>query len=289
MTMLFLLAPLLAAAAQDAPSPAPTPAPAPVARPAPPPPPPLVRDNKPLVFIASDSTAQAYDERTYPMTGWGQMLPCAVDTARLGVENRAIGGRSTKSFIAEGRWDRLMGDLRKGDVVLIQFGHNDANQQREERWAPAETVYRANLMRFVADVRGKGATPVLITPIAQRLFNEDGTAKAGFAAWSAVVRDIGARQKVKVLDLETLSRRWLERTGAEPAKAFYMNITPEEGYPAYAKGLADNTHLRELGGRGAANLIANAYRDLRLPHWQQVTANHPDLVRTTPLGRRGCH
>ncbi|TGX44721.1 rhamnogalacturonan acetylesterase [Sphingomonas naasensis] len=251
-------------------------------------PPPMVRGAEPLIFIASDSTAQSYGERAYPMTGWGQMLGCALRPG-LAVENRAIGGRSTKSYRNEGRWQRLLRDLRKDDVVLIQFAHNDANQGIPTRYAPAETEYRANLLGFVADARRVGATPVLITPIAQRMFQPDGKAKAGFSAYSAVVRDIGRRERVKVIDLEALSRRWIDAAGAEAAKAWYMNIAPEEGFAAYPKGLKDDTHLRELGARGAANLVATAYRRLRLPHWRNVEAGHPDLVRATPLGRRGCH
>ena len=251
------------------------------------PPKPLIRDGGPLIFIASDSTAQSYGEHFYPQTGWGQMLGCALKRG-LGVENRAIGGRSSRTFIEEGRWSRLTADLRKGDVVLIQFAHNDANKTIPSRYAAAETTFRANLLRFIADVRVAGATPVLVTPIAQRMFQADGLTKAGFSAYSAVVRELGRTERVKVIDLEALSRRWIDKAGAERARSFYMNLAPGQ-YAAFAKGLKDDTHLSELGARGAANLVAGAYRDLRLPHWRLVQSAHPDLARATPLGHRGCH
>lgn len=251
------------------------------------PPPPLARDGTPQIFIASDSTAQSYDEARYPQTGWGQMFACALGKG-VGLQNRAIGGRSTKSFLAEGRWERLRGDLRKGDVVLIQFAHNDANQAKSERYAPAETVYRVNLERFVAEARAAGATPVLITPIAQRMFEPDGRTRAGFAAYSAVVRDVAKRERVRVIDLEALSRAWIDRTGAERAKAFYLHLKPEDGFKAFPNGITDDTHLSELGARGAAALVAGEYRRLHLPHWQKVDAKVPALQRNTPLGRRGC-
>lgn len=249
-------------------------------------PPTLVRDGTPQIFIASDSTAQSYDAARYPQTGWGQMFACALGRG-VGLQNRAIGGRSTKSFLAEGRWARLRGDLRKGDVVLIQFAHNDANP-KPERYAPAETVYRVNLERFVAEARAAGATPVLVTPIAQRMFQPDGRTRAGFAAYSAVVRDVAKRARVKVIDLESLSRAWIDRAGAEPAKAFYLHLKPEDGFKAFPSGITDDTHLSELGARGAAALVAGEYRRLRLPHWRNVDAEAPALLRRAPLGRRGC-
>jgi lysophospholipase L1-like esterase len=281
---------LMALVAQQVAPPGTGPQPAPAAvvpRPLPTPPP-LVRDGRPVIFVASDSTAQSYGERAYPQTGWGQMLPCAADASKVAIENRAIGGRSTKSYLAEGRWDRILRDLRKGDVVLIQFAHNDANAQIPTRYAPAETLYRQNLLRFIADSRRMGATPVLVTPIAQRMFQADGRTKAGFAAYSAVVRDLGKRERVRVIDLESLSRRWIDDAGAEPAKAFYLHLKPEDGFAAFPKGIDDDTHLSELGARGAANLVARAYRALRLPHWRALRADDPALIRSTPLGRRGC-
>jgi lysophospholipase L1-like esterase len=249
-------------------------------------PPPLVRDGTPQIFIASDSTAQSYDEARYPQTGWGQMFACALGKG-VGLQNRAVGGRSTKTFLSEGRWERLRGDLRKGDVVLIQFAHNDA-YVKSDRYAPAETVYRVNLERFVAEARAAGATPVLITPIAQRMFEADGRTKAGFAAYSAVVRDVAKRARVKVIDLESLSRAWIDRAGPERAKAFYLHLKPEDGFKAFPNGITDDTHLSELGARGAAALVAADYRRLRLPHWQKIEVAAPALHRQTPLGRRGC-
>lgn len=249
--------------------------------------PPLARDGTPQIFIASDSTAQSYDEARYPQTGWGQMFACALRKG-VGLQNRAIGGRSTKSFLEEGRWERLRADLRKGDVVLIQFAHNDANQAKPERYAPAGTVYRANLERFIGEARAGGATPVLITPIAQRMFDPDGRTRAGFAAYSAVMRDVAKRERVRVIDLESLSRAWIDRAGAERAKAFYLHLKPEDGFKAFPKGITDDTHLSELGARGAAALVAAEYRRMRLPYWRKVDAKAPALLRQAPLGRRGC-
>lgn len=242
---------------------------------------------RPQVFIASDSTAQSYPQYFYPQTGWGQMLQCAFDNDVV-VRNHAMGGRSTRTFIEEGRWDRIMREMNPGDVVLVQFAHNDANKAIESRYAAPRGYYRDALLRFIWQVRGAGGTPVLITPIAQRVFDDKGRARVSFPEYSEVVRELGVSQDVPVIDLETLSRQWIDDAGAERAKAFYLHLTADQGYKAFPRGIDDDTHLSELGARGAANLVARAYRALRLPHWSNVNVDTPALTRTEPLGKRGC-
>src|SRR5688500_18921183 len=124
----------------------------------------------PRIFIASDSTAANYAVDRYPQVGWGMMLECGL-AADVEMVNRAIGGRSTRTFIGEGHWDRLLADALPGDVVLIQFGHNDAATSRPERYAPAATVYRDNLLRMIWEAKGRGLLPVLVTPPARRSFD----------------------------------------------------------------------------------------------------------------------
>lgn len=238
------------------------------------------------IFIAGDSTAQTYKGDKYPQTGWGQMLPCGL-ASDVRVENRAMGGRSTKSFIAEGRWDRLMADLQPGDTVLIQFGHNDATVAKPERYAPAATVYRDNLLRFVWQVRGKGGTPVLITPVTRRSFGPDGKAKADFAEYSAVVREVAATTGTKLIDLEATSRAWVDAKGVEPSRAYFLHY-PKGQYPGFANGIADDTHFSELGARGVANLIATGLVQTGLPIAAKVLPTRPDLTRATPLGNTAC-
>ncbi len=238
------------------------------------------------IFIAGDSTAQTYKQDRYPQTGWGQMLPCGL-TGDVQVENRAMGGRSTKSFIAEGRWDKIMADIKPGDVVLIQFGHNDASQNKPERYAPAATLYRDNLLRMVWETKGHGATPILITPVTRRSFGPDGKSKADFAAWSAVVRDIAATTGTQLIDLEASSRGWVDAKGVEGSKALFLHY-PAGRYPGFKDGIADDTHFSELGARGVAELIAADLTRTGLPVAAKVAKVRPDLTRTTPLGTMGC-
>ena len=129
------------------------------------------------IFIASDSTAQDYRPDKYPLSGWGSMLRCAVGP-EVTVVNRAIGGRSTKSFMGEGRLDTIAKDLQPGDTLLIQFGHNDANQAKPERYTPVPE-YEANLSRYITVARAAKAKPVLLTPVTRRAF-KDGHVEPSF-------------------------------------------------------------------------------------------------------------
>lgn len=238
------------------------------------------------IWIAGDSTAATYREAAYPQTGWGMMLPCALaDGVR--VENRAMGGRSTRTFVSEGRWAGIVQGLQRGDTVLIQFGHNDASRNRPARYAPAATDYRTHLTRFVADVRSKGATPVILTPVARRSF--DGTvARADFAEYSSVARVTARETGAALLDLEALSRNLLTKTGEERAKAFYLHYTATDRIAAFPEGIADDTHFSELGARRMADLVAGELQRLKLPVSASIRSDRPELQRETPLGKWEC-
>jgi lysophospholipase L1-like esterase len=239
------------------------------------------------LFIASDSTAQAYAADRYPQTGWGQMLPCGLSADAV-VVNRAIGGRSTKSFIAEGRWDTLLAEAKPGDVVLIQFGHNDSSSNKPERYAPAATLYRDNLLRMIWEARGHGLVPVLVTPPVRRSF--DGTrVKADFAAYSEVMRALVSSTNTPLLDLEARSADLLQRLGPDGSRKLYLHLTPADKAPGFPKGVDDDTHFSELGARAIADLVAQELKGLKLPIAEKVLAERPDLTRATPLGSTACH
>ena len=242
---------------------------------------------EPRIFIASDSTAADYAVDRYPQVGWGMMLPCGL-AADVEVVNRAIGGRSTRTFIGEGHWNRLLADALPGDVVLIQFGHNDAATSRPERYAPAATVYRDNLLRMIWEARGRGLLPVLVTPPARRSF-AGGRARADFAAYSQVMRELVVLTGVPLIDLEARSVALLDSVGETESRKLYLHYAPEDKVAAFANGVADDTHFSELGGRAMANLVAQELRGIRLPVAAKVLAERPDLTRDTPLGDSRCH
>ena len=125
-----------------------------------------VADAQITVYLAGDSTCanKAGDKR--PETGWGEMLQQYFDPARVKIVNEAQNGRSTKSFIDEGRWKSIVDRLNKGDYVFIQFGHNDEKKDKPTIYASPED-YKANLIKFIMETRARGATPVLMTPVSR--------------------------------------------------------------------------------------------------------------------------
>ena len=241
---------------------------------------------EPTIHVAGDSTAQTYQPQRYPMTGWGQMLPCALGPG-VKVRNHAIGGRSTRSFIEEGRLDRIKQEIKRGDTLLIQFGHNDANTVRAGRYAAPAGAYRFNLVRMLAVAKSAGAQPVLITPVTRRNF-ENGRIKADFTEWAEQVRMLAGELNVPLIDLQKESGAWVEATGEEPSKRYFLHYTPADKVPAYPEGIKDDTHFSELGARGIADIIARELKELNLPVSKHVLAVRPALTRAEPLGSAAC-
>ena len=238
------------------------------------------------IHIAGDSTAQTNQAPRYPQTGWGQMLRCGL-SAQVAVRNHAIGGRSTRTFIGEGRLDKIKAEIKRGDVLLIQFGHNDANTVKIERYADPAGAYRTNLSKMLAVAKSAGAQPVLITPVSRRNF-ENGQVKADFAAWSHQVRMLARELGVPLIDLEKESATWLERTGEEASKRYFLHFTPEDKVGAYPEGIKDDTHFSELGARGVAEIVARELKALNLPVSRHILRSRPALTRADPLGSTDC-
>lgn len=239
------------------------------------------------ILIASDSTAANYGADRYPQLGWGMMLQCGLQPG-VEVVNRAVGGRSTRTFISEGKWDALIAEARPGDTVLIQFGHNDASVSRPERYAPAATLYRDNLIRMIWESRGHGLVPVLVTPPARRSF-DGARAKADFAEYSRVMRDLVVTTNTPLIDLEARSIDFLSRAGEAASKKYFLHYASADKIAAFPNGIADDTHFSELGARAMANLVAQELKGLKIPVADKVLAERPDLTRTKPLGSAACH
>src|SRR6185503_16311159 len=128
--------------------------------------------NKIKIFIAGDSTAANKEVKAYPETGWGMPFSHFFDST-VTVDNRVKNGRSSRTFISEGLWQKLINDVHEGDYVLIQFGHNDESKEKTDRYATPDE-YKANLARFITETRNKKATPVLMTPVSRRQFDSTG-------------------------------------------------------------------------------------------------------------------
>ena len=160
-----------------------------------------------------------------PERGWGMALEAFFQDG-VTVHNHAMNGRSTKSFIDEDRWAKLLADLRAGDFVVIQFAHNDEKKEDPKRYADPANAFRANLRRFIAETRAKGATPLLATPVCRRKFDASGRLVDTHGEYPAAVRAVAQEEKIALLDLERATAAWLQAAGAEPSKKFFMWIEP---------------------------------------------------------------
>ncbi|WP_342332717.1 rhamnogalacturonan acetylesterase [Pedobacter sp. FW305-3-2-15-E-R2A2] len=170
--------------------------------------------------------------------------------------DKAKGGRSTRTFFEEGRWAEVHKALRKNDIVMIQFGHNDAALNKPERYVNI-TGYKEFLRLYVNQTREKGAIPILITPVNRNYPWKDGRLSNAHGEYPAAVRAVAMELKVKLIDLTQLSIAAFTAKGeAEVSSRYFMNL--EKGkYPAYPGGQKDNTHFQKEGAITVATLVFN--------------------------------
>lgn len=207
------------------------------------------------IFWAADSTVQNNDVVTYPQTGIGQVFPMYVKEGVF-VLNHAKNGRSTKSFMDEGRLEAIDREIGEGDFLFIQFGHNDEKKEDPARYTEPFSAYIENLGKFIDVARKHGAYPVLITPIERRLFDENKKLKESMHTdYVAGMKKAAEKNNVPLIDLFTMSRAALEQAGEEESRKWHMFF--DAGiYENYPNGSQDNTHLRHDGAMLYAGLIA---------------------------------
>lgn len=214
------------------------------------------------IFIAGDSTAQTYnEERDGLIKGWGQMLGCYLNE-NIEVVNHAIGGRSTNSFIAEGRWDRLLSEVKPGDYVLIQFGHNDASTRPDRHTSYEE--YEANLTMMISDVRKKDANPILLTSLVMRTFVNGHLIDDRLKGYPVITRKVAKENNIPLIDINQKSRDFITMLGDEASKPYYRWVEPGVD-PKKPEGLQDDTHMMEKGAKQVALLVAEGIEELNLP------------------------
>ena len=204
------------------------------------------------IHVIGDSTASIYASSLYPRTGWGQVLGDYYAPACAVVSDKALSGRSSKSFYDEGAWAPVRDALAPGDFVLIQFGHNDEKSDDLTRYTDPQTTFKQYLTTYINDTRAKQATPVLLTPIHRNGWT--GTMiKDSHGAYPPAMRELAADLNVDLIDLTLLTQLYFERIGEAATTILFMNLQPGE-FPNYPDGNADNTHLRETGARAVAQL-----------------------------------
>ena len=201
--------------------------------------------HKITVYTIGDST-MANKSASSTERGWGMLLPWFVDASQVIVSNHAQNGRSTLSFIREGRWDAVAHALNEGDYVLIQFGHNDEKTDASLHTDP-QTTFKQYITRFVNETRAAGAHPVLLTPIVRRIFGSDGNIESEHTAYSQAMRELASALDVPLIDMDLLSGYYENIAGIVGSRALHEYFPGKE---------IDNTHLCQLGAYVTARCVA---------------------------------
>ena len=215
----------------------------------------MAAQDKVVLRLMGDST-MADKDLSYenPERGWGQRLKSHVDTNVI-VANYAQNGRSTKSVQTLGIWDRVKTDLKAGEYLFIQFGHNDSKESDTTRYAAPFGAYQDNIRLFVDHALSVGAKPVLFTPVSRRWFDDEGKLKENcHGDYPAAVMQIAEEYGLPLIDANRITQAWLKSLGDEPSRRYYMWV--EKGTnPKHPDGKIDNTHTNVAGARQIVNLL----------------------------------
>ena len=231
------------------------------------------------IFVIGDSTAaEKSGFKSSPERGWGMVFQGCFDDKVL-VDNHAVNGRSSKSFMDEGRWQKVLDKIKPGDYVIIQFGHNDEKPD-PKRHTDAETSFADNLRRYVNETRAKGGIPVLMNAVVRRCWyvekdtNDDdeklrGTNYAGeekinsdtlvdtHGKYVVVPEKVAKEMNVAFVNATQITHDLETRLGVEGGRKLHMWFRPGEN-PQVAKGRQDNTHYNVYGAHVVSNLLADA-------------------------------
>ena len=219
---------------------------------------------KPMLYTIGDSTmADKIKPDENPEKGWCQVLPSFFDLNKITIDNRAVNGRSTRSFINEKRWESVYKSLKKGDYVFIQFGHNDEKIADSTRYTNPHTAYRYNLIRFVTEAREKGAIPVLFSSIARRNFNEHGVLVGTHGEYPIEARLVAQEYNVPFIDLGYFSEVLEQSYGPEKSKDLHLHFKAGE-HPYYPEGKTDDTHLSYKGALEIAKIVVTELTKMNL-------------------------
>lgn len=225
--------------------------------------------NKPVLYIIGDSTVQnGSGKGADSLWGWGSFMNLYFNTDKIEIQNHAKGGRSSRTFITEGRWDSIMKTMKKGDYVLMQFGHNDGGEladtlrargtikgignESKDIYNPIrkvnETVYTYGhyMRKYANEAKAKGAIPIIVSPVPRNKFDDKNKiSKDQYGVWA---QEVSKQMGAYFLDLNTMVIEKYEKLGSEKVKAFFPK---------------DHTHTNEAGAVFNAELVAQGIKDLK--------------------------
>ena len=235
---------------------------------------------EPTIYIAGDSTV--VDQDVEPWTAWGQILPRFLRPGVV-VANHAESGETIKSFVSERRFDKIFTQIKPGDYLFMQFAHNDQkiNHKTGQPVVPIDE-YKSLLIEYIAKARAAGATPVLVTSMNRRTFDDAGHITNSLAGYPDAMREVAHEQHTALIDLNAMSKTLFEAMGPEGAKKAFMHF-PANAYPNQTKAISDDTHFNSYGAYELARCIVDGIRQNNLPLKKFLTKDavefnpaHPD-------------
>lgn len=206
------------------------------------------------VFLCGNSTV--VDQDNEPWASWGQMIPYFFDT-NVCIANYAESGESANTFIAAGRLKKALSQMKKGDYLFMEFGHNDQKQK-----GPGKGAYYSfmtSLKTFIDEARLRGAHPVLVTPTQRRSFGPDGHIRDTHEDYPEAMRWLAEKENVPLIDLNEMTRTLYEAMGVEPSKRAFVHY-PAGSYPGQTQDFADNTHFNPYGAYEIARCIVEGLK-----------------------------
>lgn len=206
------------------------------------------------VFLCGNSTVVDQDDE--PWASWGQMIPCFLDE-EVCIANYAESGESANTFIAAGRLTKALSQMKAGDYLFVEFGHNDQKQK-----GPGKGAYYSfatSLKTFIDEARQRGATPVFVSPTQRRSF-KNGRIQETHADYPEAMQWVADREKVTLIDLHRMTRTLFEALGEEGSKKAFVHY-PAGTYPGQTKAFADNTHFNPYGAYQIARCLAEGLKN----------------------------
>lgn len=205
-----------------------------------------------VIYLAGDSTVQSYSQDYAPQAGWGQFI-ANYFSSNVTFHNHAIGGRSSKSFVEEGRLERILEAIAADEYLFIQMGHNDSTYSKPERYTEPFSTYKQYLKQYVTGARSRGAVPLLITPVG-RLHYEDGQFQNDFSDYCLAMKQVASELDVTLIDLMSKSLAYYDTIGFEQAQKLFM----------VSVNGTDHTHFTEAGADAIARIVAAEVKEKRL-------------------------
>ena len=234
------------------------------------------KDNLTVVYLAGDSTVT--DQDVEPWASWGQFITNYFDKTVV-VANYAYSGSALSSFKGANRLKKILSEIKKGDYLFVEFGHNDEKIKGEGNGAFGS--YSDLLKEFVQAAKDKGAIPVLVTPTQRRFFNENGTLKETHGEFPAAMRAVAQKNNIALIDITKITTELYEAWGVEPSRKGFVQY-PANTFPGQEKALEDNTHFNSFGANEIALCVVKGIRELDLPLKKQIKKEVPNYNPKKP-------